>query len=52
MTRYVVKNGDTGEAIIKSHYGVWTQEKMDEIIRVNNLKNLDRLHIDQVLYLP
>ena len=52
MTKYVVKNGDTGEAIIKRHYGVWSEEKMNEIIRVNNLKNLDRLHIDQVLYLP
>ena len=52
MTKYVVKNGDTGEAIIKRHYGVWSEEKMNAIIRVNNLKNLDRLQIDQVLYLP
>ena len=52
MTKYIVKNGDTGEAIIKRHYGVWSQEKLDAIIRVNNLKNLDRLQIDQVLYLP
>lgn len=52
MTKYVVKNGDTGEAIIIKHYGSWTQERMDNIIKVNNLKNLDRLQIDQVLYLP
>ena len=52
MTKYVVKNGDTGEAIIKRHYGVWSEEKMNAIIKVNNLKNLDRLQIDQVLYLP
>ena len=52
MTKYVVKDGDTGEAIIKRHYGVWSEEKMNAIIKVNNLKNLDRLHIDQVLYLP
>ena len=52
MTKYVVKNGDTGEAIIKRHYGVWSEEKMNAVIKVNNLKNLDRLHIDQVLYLP
>ena len=52
MTKYVVKNGDTGEAIIIKHYGSWTQERMDNIIKANNLKNLDRLQIDQVLYLP
>lgn len=52
MTKYIVKDGDTGEAIIKRHYGVWSEEKMNAIIKVNNLKNLDRLHIDQVLYLP
>ena len=52
MTKYIVKDGDTGEAIIKRHYGIWSEEKMNAIIKVNNLKNLDRLHIDQVLYLP
>ena len=52
MTKYIVKNGDTGEAIIIRHYGSWTQERMDNIIKVNKLKNLDRLQIDQVLYLP
>ena len=52
MTKYVVKNADTGEAIIKRHYGVWSEEKMNAVIKVNNLKNLDRLQIDQVLYLP
>lgn len=52
MTKYVVKNGDTGEAIIKRHYGSWSEEKMNAVIKANNLKNLDRLQIDQVLYLP
>lgn len=52
MTKYVVKNGDTGEAIIKNHYGSWSEEKMNAVIKANNLKNLDRLQIDQVLYLP
>ena len=50
--KYIVKDGDTGEAIIKKTYGSYSPEKAEQIIKLNNLENLDRLHIDQVILLP
>lgn len=52
MKKYVVKNGDTGESIIKRHYGSYTPEREQAIIKANNLKTLDRINIDQELWLP
>lgn len=52
MQKYVVKNGDTGESIIKHFYGSYSPEKAEKIIKVNNLKNLDRINIDQELLIP
>lgn len=50
--KYKVKNGDTGESIIKKFYGSYSPEKAEKIIKLNNLKNLDRINIDQELLIP
>ena len=52
MTKYVVKNGDTAEKIIKNHYGVYSEEKAQMVMKANNLSSLDRINIDQELLLP
>ena len=50
--KYVIKDGDTVEAIIKHEYGAYTPERAEAIMKANNLSNLDRISIDQVLLLP
>lgn len=50
--KYIVKNGDTGESIIKHFYGAYTPERANAIIKLNNLKTLDRINIDQELLIP
>lgn len=52
MTKYVVKNGDTAEKIIKNHYGTYSDEKAQMVMKANNLSSLDRINIDQELLLP
>jgi hypothetical protein len=52
MRKYVIKDGDTVEGIIKKHYGTYSQEKADLIMKANNLKTLDRINIDQELLIP
>lgn len=50
--KYIIKDGDTVEAIIKHEYGAYTPERAEAIMKVNNMPNLDRISIDQVLLLP
>lgn len=50
--KYIVKDGDTGESIIKHYFGTWSVEKAEMIMKANNLKNLDRINIGQVLIIP
>ena len=50
--KYIIKNGDTVEAIIKRNYGSYTPERAEAIMRANNLKDLDHISIDQELLLP
>ena len=52
MKKYVVKNGDTGESIIKHYFGSYSPEKAELIKKVNNLDSLDRINIDQELWIP
>jgi nucleoid-associated protein YgaU len=52
MKKYVIKDGDTVEGIIKKHYGTYSQEKADLIMKANNLKTLDRINVDQELLIP
>lgn len=51
-TKYIIKDGDTVEAIIKRHYGSYTPERAEAIMKANNLKDLDHISIDQELLLP
>ncbi len=50
--KYTIKDGDTVEAIIKHYYGKYTPERAQAIMDANNLKNLDRISIGQVLIIP
>ena len=50
--KYIVKDGDTVEAIIKKNYGSYTPERAEAIMKANNLKNLDHISIDQEILLP
>jgi len=52
MKKYIVKSGDTGESIIKKHYGAYSPERAEQIMKANNLKSLDRINIDQELLIP
>ncbi len=50
--KYIIKDGDTVEAIIIRNYGSYTPERAEAIMKANNLKNLDHISIDQELLLP
>ncbi len=52
MKKYVVKNGDTVESIIKKNYGTYSPEKAELIMKANNMQSLDRINIDQELLIP
>lgn len=52
MKKYVVKNGDTVESIIKKNYGSYSPEKAELIMKANNMQSLDRINIDQELLIP
>jgi len=52
MTKYIVKNGDTVEMIIKNHYGSYTPERAEMVRKANNMQTLDRINIDQEILLP
>lgn len=52
MTKYKVKSGDTIESIIKHHYGTYSPDKAELIMKVNNMPTLDRINIDQEILLP
>ncbi len=50
--KYIIKDGDTVERIIKKEYGSYSVERAEAIMKANNLSNLDHISIDQVLLLP
>lgn len=50
--KYVVKDGDTVESIIKHYYGTYSTEKAELIMKANNMANLDRINIGQELIIP
>lgn len=52
MKKYIVKNGDTVESIIKKNYGTYSPEKAELIMKANNMQSLDRINIDQELLIP
>lgn len=50
--KYIVKNGDTGEGIIKHYFGAYTPERAEKVMKANNLTSLDRINIGQELIIP
>lgn len=52
VKKYIVKDGDTGESIIKHYYGAYSPEKAQLIMKANNMSNLDRINIGQELIIP
>ena len=50
--KYIIKEGDTVEAIIIRNYGSYTPARAEAIMKANNLKDLDHISIDQELLLP
>ena len=50
QTTYIVKKGDTIMSICKKYYG--NTEKLNEIIAVNNIEDVDKLYIGQEIKLP
>lgn len=50
--KYIIKEGDTVEAIIIRNYGSYTSQRAQAIMEANNLKDLDHISIDQELLLP
>ncbi|MBQ1612802.1 MAG: LysM peptidoglycan-binding domain-containing protein [Alphaproteobacteria bacterium] len=49
---YIVQDGDTMEKIAKSFYGTYSPEKVDAIVKANNMKDANRLSIGQKLNIP
>lgn len=47
---YVVKKGDTMLSICKKHYG--TVDKMDEVVKFNDMEDANKLYVGQVVKLP
>ena len=50
--KYIVKQGDTLNGIAYRFYGKYSEEKINEIQRVNNIKNPAALSIGQELIIP
>lgn len=50
--RYTIKEGDTLDKIAVRFYGRYDQEKIDEIMRLNNIKDPTRIQIGQVIIVP
>lgn len=47
---YTVKKGDTMLSICKKHYG--NAEKMDEVVKFNEMEDANKLYVGQVIKLP
>ncbi len=52
MKKYTIKDGDTVEGIIKHYYGAYSPERAQDVMKANNLSNLDHINIGQVLLIP
>ncbi len=49
---YTVKAGDTLDKIAYRFYGQYDQNKIDEIMKLNNIKDPTRIQIGQILRIP
>ncbi|MDO5437655.1 MAG: LysM peptidoglycan-binding domain-containing protein [bacterium] len=50
--KYTVKEGDTLDKIAYRFYGKYDSEKIEEIMKLNNIKDETRIQIGQVLIIP
>ncbi len=50
--KYVIKSGDTLDKIAYRFYGKYDVQKIEEIKKINNIKNPEGLQIGQVLTIP
>lgn len=49
---YVIKSGDTIDKIVSKFYGRYDTDKIDEILRVNNIKDPSKLQLGQTIIIP
>lgn len=49
---YEVQSGDTMERIIKNFYGTYSEEKVNTVMKANNMTNPNKLSIGQKLIIP
>ena len=52
VTQYTVKAGDTVNSIAMRFYGVYDLEKIQKIQTVNNLEDVSKIKLGQVLTIP
>lgn len=50
--KYTVKRGDTLDRIAYKFYGKYDAEKIEQIRKINNIKNVTSLYVGQVLVIP
>ena len=50
--KYEIKSGDTLDRIALRFYGKYDTQKIEEIQRINNIKNPAALQIGQVIIIP
>lgn len=50
--KYTIKEGDTLDKLAFRFYGKYDQAKIDEIVRLNNIKDVTRIQIGQTLIIP
>ena len=50
--KYTIQSGDTLDKIVVRFYGDYSQEKIDAIMKLNNIKDPTRIQIGQVLIIP
>ena len=49
---YEVQSGDTMERIVKNFYGNYSEEKVNAVMKANNMTNPNKLSIGQKLIIP
>ena len=50
--KYTIQEGDTLDKVAVRFYGEYSQEKIDAIMKLNNIKDPTRIQIGQVLIIP
>ncbi len=50
--KYIIQAGDTIDKIVVKKYGQYSDEKINEILKLNNISNPTKIQIGQVIILP